>query len=46
MIREATGLAALAACALCTAPSARAHVIAGARVFPVTLTFDDPGVSD
>ncbi len=23
-----------------------AHVIAGARVFPVTLTFDDPGVSD
>ena len=25
---------------------ARAHVIAGARVFPVTLTFDDPGVSD
>ena len=25
---------------------AQAHVIAGARVFPVTLTFDDPGVSD
>ena len=25
---------------------ALAHVIAGARVFPVTLTFDDPGVSD
>ena len=23
-----------------------AHVIAGDRVFPVTLTFDDPGVSD
>ena len=23
-----------------------AHVIAGARVFPVTLTFDDPGVND
>jgi hypothetical protein len=29
-----------------TAPPAQAHVIAGARVFPVTLTFDDPGVSD
>jgi hypothetical protein len=28
------------------ASSAEAHVIAGARVFPVTLTFDDPGVSD
>jgi len=25
---------------------ARAHVVAGARVFPVTLTLDDPGVSD
>lgn len=25
---------------------ARAHVVAGARMFPVTLTFDDPGVSD
>jgi hypothetical protein len=25
---------------------ARAHVVAGARVFPVTLTFDDPGVND
>nr|WP_321985857.1 hypothetical protein [uncultured Lichenicoccus sp.] len=42
----------LAACGLCagmllTAPlQASAHVIAGARVFPVTLTFDDPGVSD
>jgi len=23
-----------------------AHVVAGARVFPVTLTFDDPGVND
>jgi hypothetical protein len=35
------GLAALAA----SAP-AFAHVIAGVRVFPVTLTFDDPGVGD
>ncbi len=25
---------------------ARAHVIAGARVFPVTLTIDDPGTAD
>ena len=38
----------LAGSALLACPSlpARAHVIAGARVFPVTLTFDDPGVSD
>jgi hypothetical protein len=28
------------------ASPANAHVIAGNRVFPVTLTFDDPGVSD
>ncbi len=35
----------LAASFLFTVP-ASAHVIAGARVFPVTLTFDDPGVSD
>ena len=28
------------------ATPAFAHVIAGSRVFPVTLTFDDPGVSD
>ena len=38
---------AFAACTLVTgATPAAAHVIAGARVFPVTLTFDDPGVSD
>ncbi len=38
---------ACAACALVAgATPAAAHVIAGARVFPVTLTFDDPGVSD
>ena len=45
-----TSWAALAACALCgalpPAVPALAHVIAGARTFPVTLTFDDPGVSD
>jgi hypothetical protein len=39
--------AALAACALSAWPlAATAHVVAGSRVFPVTLTFDDPGVSD
>lgn len=45
MIRITTA-AALAAC--CSAPHApaAAHAIAGARVFPVTLTIDDPGVAD
>ena len=39
--------AAVFGCALCAAPiAAHAHVVAGARVFPVTLTFDDPGVGD
>jgi hypothetical protein len=43
--------AAALACARLTTLSliaypAMAHVIAGARVFPVTLTFDDPGVAD
>ena len=39
---------ALLACAgtLLAAQLAAAHVIAGDRVFPVTLTFDDPGVGD
>jgi hypothetical protein len=37
--------AALAAVAA-SSTSAAAHVIAGDRVFPVTLTFDDPGVGD
>ncbi len=36
-----------AALALLAAPhSAAAHAIAGDRVFPVTLTMDDPGVAD
>ena len=34
------------ACALACPPAAAAHAIAGARVFPVTLTLDDPGVAD
>lgn len=47
-MRKKIGVAALAA--VCLAPMivgpARAHVVAGDRVFPVTLTFDDPGVGD
>ena len=45
MIRS---LAAALGCAglIAFIPPARAHVVAGARVFPVTLTFDDPGVND
>ncbi|HET9018048.1 MAG TPA: hypothetical protein VFN46_00580 [Acetobacteraceae bacterium] len=41
-------LAALLACASASGPVsvAQAHVIAGVRVFPVTLTFDDPGTAD
>jgi len=40
-------IAAALACAGALGPSAAfAHVIAGNRVFPVTLTFDDPGVAD
>ncbi len=38
----------LAACAalLVRSPAALAHAIAGARIFPVTLTLDDPGMAD
>ncbi len=38
-------IGAACACLLLPAP-ALAHAIAGARVFPVTLTLDDPGVAD
>ncbi len=31
---------------LAASATVQAHVVAGARVFPVTLTFDDPGVGD
>ena len=37
---------ALAAAACLAARPASAHVVVGTRVFPVTLTIDDPGVSD
>lgn len=40
-----SALAVPLAAALAAGP-AQAHVVAGARVFPVTLTFDDPGVGD
>jgi hypothetical protein len=36
----------LAALLSLVAAPASAHVVAGARIFPVTLTFDDPGVGD
>ncbi len=46
-MRNLSSAAALGAGLLCLpALPASAHVVAGARVFPVTLTFDDPGVSD
>ncbi len=32
--------------ALLSGPGAHAHAVAGARIFPVTLTIDDPGVAD
>lgn len=38
--------AALAGACLLAANAAHAHAVAGARVFPVTLTIDDPGVAD
>jgi hypothetical protein len=41
-----SALRAAACCALAVPTAARAHAIAGARVFPVTLTLDDPGVAD
>ncbi len=38
--------AALAAAGVLAAHTASAHVVAGARVVPVTLTLDDPGTAD
>ena len=43
--QAAASLAALFTASL-PAQQAQAHAIAGARVFPVTLTIDDPGVAD
>ena len=39
-------LLALALAASCISTAVSAHVVAGDRIFPVTLTFDDPGVGD
>ena len=38
--------AALLGAALLVSHQAAAHAISGVRVFPVTLTMDDPGVAD
>lgn len=47
MNRTITRTALCAACAFALARTpASAHAIAGARIFPVTLTMDDPGVAD
>ena len=43
-LNRAAAAACAGALALVSVP-AHAHVVAGARVFPVTLTCDDPGVS-
>lgn len=37
-------LAACIAMSIALAPSARAHAVAGQRLFPSTLNFDDPGI--
>ncbi len=47
MQKPRSRLAQAGACLLAALPAtAHAHAIAGARVFPVTLTLDDPGVAD
>ena len=40
------GVGLTAAALLCGSAAASAHVVAGARVFTVTLTIDDPGVAE
>jgi hypothetical protein len=46
MKTQSTRWAALVAAAACLSGQAYAHGIAGARIFPTTLTIDDPAVSD
>ncbi len=46
MIRMTTAAAVAACLSALPSPQVHAHAIAGARVFPVTLTIDDPGVAD
>ena len=43
---SSAAFAAVAACLGAQAVPASAHVVVGSRVFPVTLTIDDPGVAD
>ena len=45
MHRIAAAALLAAACSAAIAPEAHAHAVAGVRVFPVTLTIDDPGVA-
>jgi hypothetical protein len=45
MKQHTSAVALAAACAVVSHPAA-AHVVVGNRVFPVTITFDDPGVGD
>ncbi len=47
MTQATRGRACAAALAIILLPlAARAHGVAGARIFPTTLTLDDPAVSD
>jgi hypothetical protein len=46
MHRIAAAALLAAACSAAITPEAHAHAVAGVRVFPVTLTIDDPGVAD
>ena len=46
MSRFITALVAVLTCILTMHATAQAHVVCGDRVFPTTLTMDDPGVGD
>lgn len=46
MSRFIAALVAVLTCILAMRSTAQAHVVCGDRVFPTTLTMDDPGVSD
>lgn len=45
-MRQHVFIASLATASVVVSQPAAAHVFAGPRIFPVTLTFDDPGVAD
>jgi hypothetical protein len=46
MFRTVMALVAVLTCILTIRATAQAHVVCGDRVFPTTLTLDDPGVGD